>query len=99
MDGGDEVPEIPGWLGSVYGSRFLRILHTSIYIHLLCVLTHHSVSTHIPLIALKLKSAIPEYASVDQEGSVLVSNEDLPKNEFSKITLQPDPYTAPPPSV
>ena len=37
------------------------------------------------VVALRLKSAFPKYASVDSDGTSLISNQDLPKNEYTKI--------------
>ncbi|KAL3943385.1 MAG: hypothetical protein SGBAC_002551 [Bacillariaceae sp.] len=49
-----------------------------------CGRTDKGVSAVGQVVALRLKSTIPEYATYDQEGAKPISNDDLPKNEFSK---------------
>lgn len=50
-----------------------------------CGRTDRGVSAVGQVVALRLKSTIPEYATHDSEGTQPISNDDLPKNEFSKI--------------
>ncbi|CAJ1969140.1 unnamed protein product [Cylindrotheca closterium] len=51
-----------------------------------CGRTDRGVSSVGQVVALRLKSSIPAYATFDQEGTKPVPNEELPKNEFSKIS-------------
>jgi tRNA pseudouridine38/39 synthase len=50
-----------------------------------CGRTDRGVSAVGQVVGIRLKSVIPEYATADPEGTVPISNEDLPKNEYSKI--------------
>lgn len=50
-----------------------------------CGRTDRGVSAVGQVVALRLKSAVPKYASVDSDGTSLISNQDLPKNEYTKI--------------
>lgn len=51
-----------------------------------CGRTDKGVSAVGQVVALRIKSAIPDYATFDSQGKVAISNEDLPKNEYSKIS-------------
>eukprot|EP00980_Cylindrotheca_fusiformis_P028430 scaffold22599_cov139-Cylindrotheca_fusiformis.AAC.21 len=50
-----------------------------------CGRTDKGVSAVGQVVALRIKSAIPEYATSDSEGNVPILNDALPKNEYTKI--------------
>jgi tRNA pseudouridine38/39 synthase len=50
-----------------------------------CGRTDRGVSAAGQVVAMYLKSAIPPDASLDEDGKELISNDDLPKNEFEKL--------------
>ena len=58
-----------------------------------CGRTDRGVSAAGQVVALNLKSAIPEDATFDSDGNDFISNEALPKNEFEKIKFWAFPKT------